>query len=65
MLISSIIHRAGNHGEQKPPIPPVMGAVEYKGVNFRFGEEGSLNLSNINFRVEKGSFIGVVGSSGS
>ncbi len=52
-------------GEQKPPIPPVMGSVEYKGVNFRFGEEGALNLSNINFKVEKGSFIGVVGSSGS
>ena len=52
-------------GEQMPPIPPVMGSVEYKGVNFKFGEEGPLNLSNINFKVEKGSFVGVVGSSGS
>ena len=52
-------------GEQKPPIPPVLGSVEYKGVNFRFGDEGALNLSNINFKVDKGSFIGVVGSSGS
>ncbi len=52
-------------GEQNPPIPPVLGSVEYKGVSFRFGEEGSLNLSNINFTIEKGSFVGVVGSSGS
>ena len=52
-------------GEQKPPIPPIVGTVEYKGVNFRFGEEGALNLSNINFKITKGSFIGVVGSSGS
>ena len=48
-----------------PTIPPVMGSVEYKGVNFKFGEEGPLNLSNINFKVVKGSFVGVVGSSGS
>ena len=52
-------------GEQKPPIPPIGGTVEYKGVNFRFGNEGALNLSNINFKIEQGSFIGVVGSSGS
>ena len=52
-------------GEQKPPIPPITGTVEYKGVNFRFGKEGALNLSNVNFKVEQGSFIGVVGSSGS
>ena len=52
-------------GEQKPPIPPIVGTVEYKGVNFRFGKEGALNLSNVNFKVEQGSFIGVVGSSGS
>jgi subfamily B ATP-binding cassette protein HlyB/CyaB len=52
-------------GEQKPPIPPIVGTVEYKGVNFRFGKEGALNLSNINFKIEQGSFIGVVGSSGS
>ena len=52
-------------GEQKPPIPPIAGTVEYKGVNFRFGDEGPLNLSNINYKIEKGSFIGVVGSSGS
>ena len=52
-------------GEQKPPIPPVVGSVEYNGVNFRFVEQGPLNLANVNFKVESGSFVGVVGSSGS
>jgi len=52
-------------GEQKPPIPPVKGQVEYKGVSFRFEEQGSLNLSNVSFKLPKGSFVGVVGSSGS
>ena len=52
-------------GEQKPPIPPVVGSVEYNGVNFRFVEQGPLNLANVNFKIESGSFVGVVGSSGS
>ena len=52
-------------GDQKPPIPPVKGTVQYKGVSFRFDDQGSLNLSNINFEIPEGSFVGVVGSSGS
>ena len=31
-------------GEQKPPIPPIVGTVEYKGVNFRFGKEERLTF---------------------
>ena len=52
-------------GEQKPPLPPVLGEVEYNGVSFRFGDQGALNLSNVGFKVEAGKFIGIVGSSGS
>ncbi|WP_370318250.1 peptidase domain-containing ABC transporter [Synechococcus sp. BS56D] len=52
-------------GEQKPPIPPIVGEVEYGGVSFRFGSQGGLQLSNINFKMPAGSFVGVVGSSGS
>ena len=52
-------------GEQKPPLPPVLGEVEYNGVNFRFGDQGALNLSNVGFKVEAGKFVGIVGSSGS
>lgn len=52
-------------GEQKPPIPPILGEVEYNAVSFRFGSQGGLQLSNINFKIPAGSFVGVVGSSGS
>jgi ATP-binding cassette subfamily B protein len=52
-------------GEQKPPIPPIVGEVEYSGVSFRFGSQGGLQLSNVSFKVPEGSFVGVVGSSGS
>ena len=52
-------------GEQKPPIPPIVGEVEYSGISFRFGNQGGLQLSNVSFAVPAGSFVGVVGSSGS
>ena len=52
-------------GEQRPPLPPVLGEVEYNGVSFRFGDQGALNLSNVGFKVEAGKFVGIVGSSGS
>ena len=52
-------------GEQKPPIPPVRGEVDYAGVSFRFIENRPLQLSNVEFKIPAGSFVGVVGSSGS
>ena len=52
-------------GEQKPPIPPIVGQVEYSGVSFRFAEQGKLQLSNVSCDIPPGSFVGVVGSSGS
>ena len=52
-------------GDQKPPIPPVVGQVAYTGVGFRFSEKGPKQLHNVNFEIPAGSFVGVVGSSGS
>jgi len=52
-------------GEQKPPIPPIVGQVEYAGVSFRFAEQGKLQLMNVSCEIPPGSFVGVVGSSGS
>ena len=52
-------------GENLPPIPPLQGAISYEGVNFRFGSSGPLQLLNVNFEIPAGSFIGIVGSSGS
>ena len=52
-------------GENLPPIPPLQGAISYEGVNFRFGTSGPLQLLNVSFEIPAGSFIGIVGSSGS
>jgi ATP-binding cassette subfamily B protein len=52
-------------GENLPPVPPLQGAVSYEGVNFRFSSSGPLQLININFEIPAGSFVGIVGSSGS
>ena len=52
-------------GENLPPIPPLQGAISYESVNFRFGSSGPLQLLNVNFEIPAGSFIGIVGSSGS
>ena len=52
-------------GENLPPVPPLQGAVSYEGVNFRFSSSGPLQLLNVNFEIPAGSFVGIVGSSGS
>ena len=52
-------------GENLPPIPPLQGDISYEGVNFRFASSGPLQLLNVNFEIPSGSFVGIVGSSGS
>jgi ATP-binding cassette, subfamily B, bacterial HlyB/CyaB len=52
-------------GEQLPPLPPLQGGISYEGVNFRFGNQGPLQLVNVGFEIPAGAFIGIVGSSGS
>jgi ATP-binding cassette subfamily B protein len=52
-------------GEQLPPLPPILGAIRYERVNFRFGSNGPLQLLNVDVDIPAGSFVGIVGSSGS
>ena len=52
-------------GQNLPPLSPIKGKVKYKNLNFRFGNSGPPQLSNINFEVQPGEFVGIVGSSGS
>tara|TARA_Y100001978_G_scaffold199788_1_gene214787 strand:- start:2265 stop:5216 length:2952 start_codon:yes stop_codon:yes gene_type:complete len=52
-------------GENLPPLPPIKGDILYKNVNFRFNSSGPYQLLNVNFKVDKGSFTGIVGTSGS
>jgi len=52
-------------GENLPPIPPIKGSINYDSVSFRFANTGPMQLLNVNLSIDKGSFIGIVGSSGS
>ena len=52
-------------GEQLPPLPPVVGHISYQGVSFRFASQGPLQLTNVSLDIQAGSFVGIVGSSGS
>lgn len=52
-------------GENLPPMPSIEGKIEYGNLSFRFGKSGPLQLSNVNFLINPGEFVGIVGSSGS
>ena len=47
------------------PLPPVEGDVVYENVSFSFTPGGQEVLTNINLHVPKGTFVGIVGQSGS
>ncbi|MEZ2234351.1 peptidase domain-containing ABC transporter [Microcoleus sp.] len=47
------------------PMPAIQGQVAYEEVSFRFLESGSLQLANVNLEFTAGSFVGIVGGSGS
>ena len=47
------------------PLPPINGEVSFQSVDFRFTERAPLVVNNISFTVPAGSFVGVVGRSGS
>ncbi|MGB3266734.1 MAG: peptidase domain-containing ABC transporter [Microcoleus sp.] len=47
------------------PLPAIQGDVRYEEVSFRFLESGPLQLANVNLEFPAGSFVGIVGGSGS
>ncbi|MFM6755326.1 MAG: peptidase domain-containing ABC transporter, partial [Dolichospermum sp.] len=47
------------------PLPPIIGAVKYENVSFRFAASGPLQLSNVTVEFSAGQFVGIVGQSGS
>jgi ATP-binding cassette subfamily B protein len=47
------------------PLPAIQGQVTYEEVSFRFLESGPLQLANVNWDFPAGSFVGIVGGSGS
>ena len=52
-------------GKNLPPLDLTKGKINYKNVNFRFRNSRLPLLSNINFEIQPGEFVGIVGSSGS
>lgn len=43
---------------------PEPGVVEFKHVNFRYNEDGGLVLKDLNFRIEKGQTVAIIGATG-
>ena len=48
-----------------PNLPPLQGAIDFKGVTFRYQPGGAEILRNINLSIKPGEVIGIVGASGS
>jgi subfamily B ATP-binding cassette protein HlyB/CyaB len=47
------------------PLPAMAGSITYDTVSFRFGQEGPLQLSQVNLQIPAGEFVAIVGQSGS
>lgn len=45
--------------------PDIRGAIEFEGVSFRYGPEGSAALDDVSFSIAPGQVFGIVGRSGS
>ncbi|PSB07557.1 hypothetical protein C7B62_19550 [Pleurocapsa sp. CCALA 161] len=69
------IERLGDildHTEESPPeqqhnlpMPPITGAVTYEDISFSFAGNDRLQLKQVNVEIAAGSFVGIVGQSGS
>ncbi|MDJ0677660.1 MAG: peptidase domain-containing ABC transporter [Calothrix sp. MO_167.B42] len=47
------------------PLPAIEGTVKYENTSFRFANSGPLQLCNVNLEFPAGTFVGIVGRSGS
>ena len=54
-----------DHETDQLPLPAIAGEVTFQDVDFRFIEGGPLVVNRVSFQVQAGSFVGVVGRSGS
>ena len=67
-LVGDVVDRPTEQSPEEAgnlPMPPLEGHVEIQHVSFRFGEDAPRVLHNVNLSVPAGSFVGMVGGSGS
>lgn len=60
-----ILKIAPETGEEIQLVGKLHGDIEVNNVSFRYNDKEDLVLSNISFKINKGEYIGIVGSSGS
>ena len=51
--------------DAKLPMGPIAGAVQFENVSFGYKADGALQLDRLNLQIDPGSFVGLVGLSGS
>jgi subfamily B ATP-binding cassette protein HlyB/CyaB len=67
-LVGDVVDRPTEQTEQETsniPMPPIEGKVDICNVAFRFSDNAPRVLHHVNLQVPVGSFVGMVGSSGS
>ena len=52
-------------GQNLPPLPSIKGEIVFKKLSFGFVKDRPLQLINFNTKINKNSFVGIVGKSGS
>ena len=55
----------GDTDIEQLPLPPVSGEVVFNDVDFKFKDGSPMVVNNVSFSIEAGSFVGIVGRSGS
>ena len=55
----------GESDIEQLPLPPVSGEVVFNDVDFKFKDGSPLVVNNVSFSIPAGSFVGIVGRSGS
>lgn len=55
----------GREQLEQIPLPPARGEIRFENVSFRFRQSGAMVLENVNVTIPAGTFVGIVGQSGS
>ena len=66
--LSDVIDAESEGGEEdidQLPLPPIAGDVTFQDVDFSFNDNSPLVVNRVSFSVVSGSFVGIVGRSGS